>query len=340
METKTVMLLVLATLILFASIAYAIEIGVARFNADASFLEDIRVLGTIRGASNIRVAEGIDYPDVNGLVRYSTYVQLLEQQILRTAPDDLNAIYIFENSTSLTPFNISWIFWNSVSLRPSLYIQDGFRGRANIFDRSLMIGKQKGIADINVNYNKCPLGKMSLADCDTLLTGADLVVEDDIETFGSTQVHENLFVDGNSFVTFIYGSMFERGLGNTIDLTDTTNFFLIDDMNYGLSNGFTFDGNSHLRALESGVYKVDWSLSFDDLASRSFEGGITVDSVIQVPTLAQIRTVNANDQTSFSGTGIINIDANQLVALEIRAITSSSTITVEQAGLTLIRVGN
>ncbi len=340
METKTVMLLVLATLIVFASIAYAIEIGVARFNADAFFSDNVDVLGTLNGASNIRIAQGIDYIDSNGSIRYSGYVQLNDQSIARAVPDDLNSIFIFESATLSAPFSIGWVYWNSVTERPSFLIQEGFVGRANIFERSLIIGKQKGTADINVDYNKCPLGVMDLADCDTPLTGADLVVEDDIENFGSIKSHENLIVDGNSFVTFIYGSLFQSENSNTIFLTDTTNFFLIDDMNYGLSNGFTFDGNSHLRALESGVYKVDWSLSFDDLASRSFEAGVTIDSSIEQATLSQIRTVNANDQSSFSGTGIISIDANQLVALEIRAITSSSTITIEQAGLTLIRVGN
>ncbi len=325
-------------LVLIPLFVFAITTGVLTVTGEADFEKDIRVDGVIIGTSHIEILQGVDFLDAGFLRRFSNYIQLSDQTLARQIPDDLNGIFVFENATTLTPNNISWIFWNSISKRPSFVIQDGLVGRASIFERSLIIGKEKGIADLNSNYNICP--PTLLADCDTPATGADLLVEDDVEAFGSIQAHENLIVDGNSFITLIYGSMFQEENGNTIVLPNTTDFILVDDMNFGLTNGFIFDNNSHLQATEAGVYIVTWSLSFDDLASRSFEAGVTVDSVVQVNTLAQVRTNNANDQTNFAGTGIISVDVNELVALEIRAITTSSNVTIEEANITFLRVGS
>ena len=339
METKSVMLLVLATLIAFASIAYAIEIGVARFNADASFLEDVSVIGTISGSRNLRIGEGIDFVDVNGTLRYSSYVEFVDESIPRAIPDDLNSIFVFESATVSSAFNIGWIFWNSMTERPTFVIEDGFVGRGNIFERSLIIGKQKGLADISVNYNTCPLGVMDLADCDTALTGADLIVEDDIENFGSTKVHENLIVDGNSFITLIYGSMFQHAQGTQVVLTDTTSFFPIKNMQLDLANGFDINGTESLRALEVGVYKTDWNISFVDQANIGFIAGVIVDGNIQLSTLSHVTTLNPNHQVSTGSTGLVVLDVNSLVSLGIKT-DNTTTIDLQHANLTLFRVGN
>lgn len=338
-EKKTVTVLAFAIILLLLGLTvYALNTGALIVRGQSLFTEDVQIIGTLTGSSNMRIAEGIDYLDLNGQTDYSTYIKLSEEAVIRNVPDDFNTVFIFESSIVSAPFSIDWVFWNAITERPTFVLEHGFVGRSNVLERSLQIGKDLGDANLTLDYTIC--SGFSLIDCDTPGTGADLGVEDDIEAFGSIQSHENLIVDGNSTVTLFYGSMFQEDNGNTVVLSDTSNFFLIDGMELGLSNGFVFDNNSHLQALQPGVYLVNWSLSFSDLAARSFEAGITVDSSIQVQTLAQIRSVNAADQTSFSGTGIINVDQNSLVALEIMALTSSTTVDIEEAGLTIIRIGS
>ncbi len=321
-------------------IVFAISTGVLTVEGDSLFRNNVQVMGTLSGESDLRIQEGIDFLDSNGNVIYSIYTDNPTLNMVRalTIPSDFNFTYIFQRSSILSPFNISFIFWDSFLERPTLVLNGGVSGRASTFDRSLQVGKNRASGDVNQTYDICE--GTTLADCDTLLTGADLVVEDDIEAFGSGQFHENLIVDGNVFVNQIYGSMFQHDLGDTLTLGNTVDFFPIEDMNFGLSNGFELNGTDSLRAGVAGTYLVNWSISFADLANRSFEGGIAIDSIIQPATIAEVKMGTAADQVNFGSPGIISLDVNQLVSLEIRALVSSTTVTIEEASITILRIGS
>lgn len=340
-QKKSLVLLAFAiSIALLPLIVLAIDTGVLNVSGVATFDKDIRVRGIVIGTSHIEIEEGIDFLDANGLRRNSAYIQLPDQTVLRDIPDDLNGVFVFENATTLNPFKISWVFWDSVTERPTFVLQDGFVGRASIFERSLIIGKEKGAADMNLNYNVCPLGKMDLADCDTPLTGADLIVEDDTEVFGSIKTHENLIVDANITGNEFYGSMGQHDLGTSISLSNTTDFVPIDDMTLGLTNGVELSGTDSLRVKVAGTYLVVWSISFSDLANRAFEGGVGINSVVDTSTIAEARMGTAADQINFGSPGFISVNVDDLVSLEMRAVTASTTVDIEEASIILKRVGD
>ena len=115
------------------------------------------------------------------------------------------------------------MFWDTDTNRPLFVLNAGAPGRASTLDRSLQVGKDFANDILNLDYTIC--NGTTLADCNTLATGADLVVEDDIENFGSLKVHENAIIDGNLSFAGAFGELFESNDGTTISI-DTTDVFV------------------------------------------------------------------------------------------------------------------
>ncbi len=80
--------------------------------------------------------------------------------------------------------DMSLMFWDGKTSRPTLVLDQGGTGRANIFERSLIVGDGLGAKPLDGDYT---LGTATYANLsfDTGTNGADLGVEHDIEALGT-----------------------------------------------------------------------------------------------------------------------------------------------------------
>ena len=108
-------------------------------------------------------------------------------------PDAFENTLIFHNLALSNPSNMEIGFFDHTNEKPILVLNEGAPDRASIFNRSLLIGKNKGAGPFDEDYTLAEGFKY--ADFDTPTTGADLGVEDDIEAKGSIYTQENLQVD-------------------------------------------------------------------------------------------------------------------------------------------------
>ncbi|MBU0958340.1 MAG: hypothetical protein KKB31_00185, partial [Nanoarchaeota archaeon] len=114
-------------------------------------------------------------------------------------------------------------------------------GRATTISRSLQIVGNITMKPVNENFTLCEGN--NYVDCETDTTGADLLVQDDIEAIGSIFSQENITADDTGFFSFL-GSLTNRITklwvqdidvsGNLIGITKEV-FFPIDatDANFG-----------------------------------------------------------------------------------------------------------
>lgn len=79
-------------------------------------------------------------------------------------------------------------FWDAENARPSLILNQGAPGRASRFERSLIIGAQKGVKALDGFYTLCTDFPNLL--CDTSLYGADFGVENNLEVLGIIYVDQ------------------------------------------------------------------------------------------------------------------------------------------------------
>jgi hypothetical protein len=107
---------------------------------------------------------------------------------------------IFETISLNNANNMEIAFWDKENARPSLVLNQGAPGRASLFERSLIVGAQKGIKSLDENYTLC--NDFPNLACDTSLYGADLGVENDVEVRGiiyADQIKESTLGVGVSF---------------------------------------------------------------------------------------------------------------------------------------------
>lgn len=96
--------------------------------------------------------------------------------------------------------NMEVAFWDAENARPSLVLNQGAPGRASLFERSLIVGAQKGTKSLDGDYTLC--NDFPNLACNTSLYGADLGVEHDLEVMGivyANQIKESTLGAGVSF---------------------------------------------------------------------------------------------------------------------------------------------
>lgn len=332
---KSLPFFALFLIILFIPLfVFAINTGVLTVEGFANFEKDIQVDGVIIGKSNAEVSEGVDLIDVNGVKRFNIYFHEVGQVVTRDISTVFDTVLIIENATELTPQGISVIFWNAVSEKPTLVLQEEKVGRASVFEDSVVIGKGNALLDLN--YTKC-IG-FTLIDCDSNTTGADFGVRDDEEILGSSLIHGNLNVDGNSTVTLFYGSMFQFESKTVITIPVKGGDVNVTDFNIGLINGFEFFNNEALIADENGVYLVNWSISISNGNKRNFRAGIALNDVLEISSATSADS-QASIITNLGGTGIISVNQGDVATVMITNLDTSDPVTIEYANLSLVKIG-
>lgn len=177
-------------------------------------------------------------------------------------PEAFNDTLIFETYELSNVNNMEMAFWDHENHRPSLVLNQGAIGRASIFERSLIIGAQKGTKDLDGSY--------SLSDdfpnlsCNTTLYGADFGVENDVE------------VKGNLFVDDINESTADTGVTVEGVLLKNRALFL-EDGNFNITDGFLLLNDCNIILTDGDVTLQDGDVYLNKLAG-SGERDLKVDN--------------------------------------------------------------
>ncbi len=307
------------------------------FERDANFNEDVNIIGTITGSSVLKIKEGISTTDDSFNSLFDIFVAEAPNTVMASSiPQSTDNSLVIQRAG---PQNINFIdvvFWDSDTNRPLLVINAGDAGRATTFERSLQVGKDFAVGILNLEYTLCE--GTTLADCDTLDTGADLVVEDDIEGFGSLQVHENVAVDGNLSFTGAFGELFDSTGGNTITINSQDVFVPIDGQTTGNSSN-TVLNDTNITIAVSGFYLANYTVSVQNGEELKYNTGVMVNSVTEDSGQAT-RKPDGQDTDNLAGTTILDLNVGDNVSLAIANLSNSSNITVDRSTLTITYIGS
>lgn len=143
-------------------------------------------------------------------------------------------------------------------------------------------------------------------------------------------------------ITGSYGSMYidNGSVASTIAATNTY-YEIASGFTGGLTSQFTFQNTKELKCNRAGTYKLVWQLSRSvSGTSQEIEGGIMKNGTIVPSSTAHNQSTAASTQQSFGGSTIIDLAVNDLVSLAVNNNTSTNTITITHANLTVSRVGS
>ena len=182
------------------------------------------------------------------------------------------------------------------------------------------------------------------------LTNAQLAIVNDTTHNGRTglqggtsgQYYHLTSSQSTDLVTGAYGSMYidNGSVARTIAATNTY-YEVASGFTGGLCSQFTFQNAKELKCNVAGTYRLDWQISRSvPGALQEVEGGIMKNGTILVNTTAHNQSTTASTQQSFAGSGIVTLAVNDLISLAVNNNTSTNTITITHANLTVHRVGS
>ncbi len=251
-------------------------------------------------------------------------------------PETTNNALVIQRTAPPNAIFIDVVFWDTDFNRPSFVINGGTAGRASTFDRSLMVGKNFASGPLDLNYTSCEGTK--LVDCDTTATGADLLVEDDIENFGSLQVHENAIIDGNLSFAGAFGEIFDTNVGTTVLITTKDVFVPVGGIQTGDSRNMLLNDTNVTVQIE-GFYLVNYSFSFTNANNLEYEMGLMVNGIVEESGRAN-RKLQANDVGNMAGTAIVHLDVGDNVSMAIANTTNVADPIITNTTLTVTYIGN
>ena len=147
--------------------------------------------------------------------------------------------------------------------------------------------------------------------------------------------------NGNSTFNMIYGEMWNHtDIGFVVDLITVQVYENITDLTDGSQNGFTLS-NSKLTAQLSGLYRVDYSISFSGSANSEIGFSVGIGGVEQDQTHSHRTLGTGGDIGNAGGTGYIFLNQGDVVTLMARDEASPvKDINIIATNLNLMRIGN
>ena len=145
---------------------------------------DVIVTGNVRSLSAVKLLDGMRFINKeSGNSEFHLYVSGTDSSV-DPLPTGFDGSLIFKTSVGNNPSQMNAVFWDGINTRPSLVINQGGANKASVFERSLVIGAQKGTKPLDGNYT------IVNADYDKLKfntsgDGADLGVENDLQVLGT-----------------------------------------------------------------------------------------------------------------------------------------------------------
>jgi len=165
---------------------------------DETFVaENLTVNGTLRGLSPIKIEDTIDFVNDTGQTHFRIY-HAGEVFFPNHPPDAFNDSLIFDTVDIDNPYFMEVCFWDSEIQNMTMCLNQGAPLRATTFRRSVQIVGNSSLKENDENFTLCE--GANYVDCGTDLTGADLLVQDDIEA-QSIYANEDLKVDGDANIT-------------------------------------------------------------------------------------------------------------------------------------------
>ncbi len=159
---------------------------------------------------------------------------------------------------------------------------------------------------------------------------------------GNFVFQDNLTVEGNLTGNFIHGNVWSHNHTTyVVELVTIQVYENLTNWTTMENNGFTLIQNTSLVTEVAGLYKVDYGVSFSGTANSEIGIAVGINGEDQNQTHAH-RTVSAGGAVgNIGGTGIIRLDATDLVSLMARdEQVPVRDINVRAANMVLIRVGD
>lgn len=146
---------------------------------------------------------------------------------------------------------------------------------------------------------------------------------------------------GNLTGDFVYGEMWDHNdSGFTVDLITVQVYENVTNLTTGSQNGFILS-NSKLTTQISGVYKVDYSVSFSGSANSEIGFDLGINGVFQNNTHSHRKIGTGGDIGNTGGTGYIFLNQGDVVTLMARDEASPvRDISIVSVNINLLRVGN
>ncbi len=167
---------------------------------------DLVLHGVLQGLSPLKLQDEINFIKSDGTVTSALYNAPRETS--STLPSVFADSLIHDIIQETNDYGMQECFWDENTETMQMCISGAYlSGRATTISRSLQIVGNTTSKSVDEDFTLCEGN--NYVDCETDLTGADLLVEDDIEAIGSIFSQENITADDTGFFTWL-GSLTSR----------------------------------------------------------------------------------------------------------------------------------
>jgi hypothetical protein len=162
--------------------------------------------GTLSGLSPLKLQDEINFIGSDGMVTSALY------NAPREAPSTLPSVFadslIHDIISETNDYGMQECWWDENTETVQMCISGAYLAqRATTISRSLQVVGNPTSKPINENFTMCEGN--DYVDCNPDTTGADLLVEDDIESIGSIFSQENVTASDTGFFNYL-GSLVNR----------------------------------------------------------------------------------------------------------------------------------
>ncbi|MFA5953174.1 MAG: hypothetical protein WC812_01135 [Candidatus Pacearchaeota archaeon] len=160
--------------------------------------------GTLQGLSPLKLQDEINFIKSDGTITSALYNA--PRELASTLPSSFADSLIHDIISETNDYGMQECFWDENTETMQMCISGAYlSGRATTVSRSFQIVGNATNKLVNENFTLCEGN--NYVDCDTDATGADLLVEDDIESRGSIFSQENITADDTGFFNYLGSSI-------------------------------------------------------------------------------------------------------------------------------------
>jgi hypothetical protein len=238
-----------------------------RKDVDEIITGNLILHGTLSGLSPLKFQDEINFIKAGGNVTSALYnaPRLYNSTLPSVFADSLIHDIIQETND----YGMQECFWDENTETMQMCISGAYlNGRATTVSRSFQVVGNTTNKVVNENFTLCEGN--NYIDCDTDLTGADLLVEDDIEAIGSIYSQENVtasyFVGDGSLLTGVSGdnSSWNESYADTI--------YHVKNNSLQLGTQDAFGRNQIWNFMPSNILRLGSLASDGDATTVSSEG--------------------------------------------------------------------
>ena len=253
--------------------------------------------GILQGLSPLKLQDEINFIKPDGTITSALY------NAPRDAESELPSVFsdslIHDIIQETNIYGMQECFWDENTETMQMCISGAYLPyRATTISRSLQIVGTPANKPVNENFTLCEGNKY--ADCDPETTGADLLVEDDIEAIGSIFSQENITADDTVFSSFL-GSLASRITKLWVQNIDATGNM---ETSENVSAKYFKGDGSLLTGLPAGSGLAPVYLESDLNATNA--GYTTIFTISLVPSKMNIIKIFLAQSSSNDGTAIQN----------------------------------